>query len=83
MQTIVLEHSFPDREFDIERYRSAQDDGAWCLDIHGVKHVRSYLTPDRRRMVCIFEAPDAEAVRKTAVQLGFDYDAVWPATVID
>lgn len=80
MATIILEHHFEDRPFDVDRYRDAQVRNASCLDIHGVRHVVSYITPDRRRMICVFEAPDAEAVRQTSRQLGYSYDSVWLAT---
>ena len=83
METIVLEHHFSDRPFDIERYRKSRAENAWCLDLHGVRHVKSYLSPDGRRMVCIFEAPDADAVRKMSVQLGYSYDQVWKATIVE
>jgi len=83
METIVLEHHFEDRSFDIERYRKAQAENNWCLKTHEVHHVRSYLSADERRMICIFEAPDAEAVRRMSAQLGYSYDHVWRATVLE
>jgi len=82
MATIILEHNFEGRSFDIDRYNAAQQRNAPCLTIHGVRHVLSYVTPDGGRMICVFEAPDAEAVRQTARQLGYRYDAVWTATVV-
>lgn len=82
MATIILEHRFDGRAFDIERYADAQERSAPCLAIHGVRHVVSYVTPDGTRMICVFEAPDAEAVRQTARQLGYRYDSVWTATVV-
>src|SRR3546814_3232656 len=36
-------------------------------------HVVSYVTPDGLRMICVFEAPDCEAVRQAARQLGYHY----------
>ena len=82
MPTIVLEHRFEDREFDENRYAEAQQSNRGCMDAHDVRHVISYLTPDMRRMICIFEAPDAEAVRRMSRQLGYSYDVVWQATVV-
>jgi len=77
MATIILEHRFGDRpSIDAQRRNEP------CLDIHGVRHVVSYVTPDARRMICVFEAPDAEAVRQTARQLGYGYDNIWTATVV-
>jgi uncharacterized protein with GYD domain len=83
METIVLEHCFSESAFDIGRYKKAQSDNEWCLNLHGVRHVRSYVSPDGRRMVCIFEAPDAEAVRRMSVQLGYSYDQIWRATIVE
>jgi hypothetical protein len=83
VETLVLEHSFHGRPFDLERYRVPQSRNHRCLTKYGVKHVKSYLTPDRQRMICVFESPDAEAVRKLSAELGYSYDRVWRATVID
>jgi hypothetical protein len=82
METLILEHAFNDGSFDLDRYNEAQEKNAWCLRAHGVRHIVSYRAPDRRRMICVFEAPDAEAVRRTARQLGYTYESVWPATVV-
>ena len=82
MDTIIVEHHFEDRSFDIDRYNDAQRGNAWCLETHGVRHVVSYVTPEARRMICVFEAPDAEAVRRTARELGYKYDRLWPATIV-
>lgn len=83
MARVILEHRFEDRPFDAERYRQAQADNAWCLKAHDVSHVLSYVSPDGRRMICVFDAPDAEAVRRVADQLGYSFDSVWSATVIE
>jgi len=52
-----------------------------CLGVHGACWVRSYLSTDRRRMVCEFEAPDAEAVRTSYRSAGVAFERVWPAEV--
>ena len=82
MATIILEHRFEGRPFDVERFEAAQRRNAPCFEIHGVQHTVSYVAPDGLRMICVFEAPDCEAVRRTARQLGYSYDRVWPATVV-
>lgn len=82
METIILEHRFEGRPFDVDRYNAAQARNAACLGVHGVRHIVSYVTLDGQRMICVFEAPDAEAVRRTARQLGYSYDSVWPALVV-
>jgi len=52
-----------------------------CLGVYGAQWVRSYLSTDRRRMVCEFEAPDAEAVRTSCRSAGVGFERVWPADV--
>ena len=82
MATIILEHRFASGPFDVERFNAAQQRNAPCLRAHGVRHTVSYVTRDGLRMICVFEAPDAEAVRRAARQLGLHYDGVWSATVV-
>jgi hypothetical protein len=82
MATVILEHHLEGRQFDTERFNAAQRRNAWCLTVHGVRHVVSYVAPDGLRMICVFDAPDCEAVRRAARQLGYGYDGVWPATVV-
>lgn len=84
MVTVVVEQRFESGPFDRERFDAAERRSAVCLDLHGVRHLASYVSPDGRRMISLFEAPDAEAVRRTARQLGLGLglDGVWPATVV-
>ena len=82
MATIILEQRFEGRPFDVERFNAAQRRNAPCLKAHGVQHTVSYVTRDGLRMICVFDAPDAEAVRRAARQLGLRYDGVWSATVV-
>jgi hypothetical protein len=52
-----------------------------CLDVRNGAWVRSSLSADRQRMVCEFEAPDAESVREALRSAGLAFERVWPATV--
>jgi uncharacterized protein DUF4242 len=53
-----------------------------CLEGHGVRWVRSYMSLDRKRRVCIFEAPDADAVRTSYRSAGVKFERVWAAEEI-
>lgn len=53
-----------------------------CLDQYGVQWVRSYLSRDRKRMICHFQAPDAESVRASNRAAEALFDQVWPADVL-
>ena len=59
--------------------QAQEDAGAWCLAQHGVRHLRSYFARDRQRMICVYAAPDAEAVRSVQRQVGLPHDRVWAA----
>lgn len=50
-----------------------------CLKTHEVRWIHSYLSSDRRRMFCAFEAADAETVRQAHRVAGVGFEAVWPA----
>lgn len=50
-----------------------------CLEAYGVRWVATYLSNDKRRRVCIFEAADAESVRQSFRSAGVAFERVWPA----
>jgi hypothetical protein len=50
-----------------------------CLKEHGVRWVRSFVALDRRRRVCVFDAPDAESVRESYRSAGVKFERVWSA----
>ncbi len=75
---VVVERRF-DAAIDFDTIQALEDRGAWCLDLHRVRFARTYFARDRRRMLCLYRAPDAEAVRRTQRQIGMPFDAVWPA----
>lgn len=53
-----------------------------CLTGHGVRWLRSYMSLDRKRRVCVFDAPDADAVRTSFRSAGVKFERVWPAEEI-
>jgi hypothetical protein len=73
----VFDPPITDAEFD-----AMADQLAPCLEGRGVRWVRSYMSVDRRRRVCVFEAPDAEAVRSSYRSAGVAFERVWPAEEI-
>lgn len=48
---------------DLADIQALEDAGKGCLDTHRVCFVRSFFSLDRKRMICLYEAPDAESVR--------------------
>lgn len=44
----------------------------------GVKWVLSFLSADKRKTYCLYEAPNPEAIREAAARLGVPADVVTP-----
>lgn len=55
---------------------------AWCLETHRVTHACSYFSLDGKRMLCFYEAPDAEAVRIAQREAAMPVDRVWAGALI-
>lgn len=53
-----------------------------CLVQYDVRWVRSFLSNDRCRDVCEYEAPDAEAVRMAHHTANMPYQRVWTAQMM-
>lgn len=79
MERIVLEREFhtPLAADDVQRMAAETT----CLELYHLKPVRSYLMPGGKRMICIFEGPDAEALRSVGRANGFDGSTIWAATL--
>jgi hypothetical protein len=77
---VLVERSFA-APVTFEEIAAREETGAWCLDANRVRALYSYLSSDRRRMLCLYDAPDAESVRRAQRQIGMPVDDVWGATV--
>jgi len=82
MPCVVVERAW-EEPAEIAAIQAIEDRGAWCLQRHAVRFVRSYFSADRRRMICLYEAPDAEAVRAAQQQAGMPLTRVWTATILE
>lgn len=56
--------------------QALEEKGAGCLENHRVRFVRTYFSRDRRRMMCLYEAPDAESVRIAQREAGMPVERV-------
>jgi len=65
------------------------DGAASCLSVvghnadFGVTWVHSYVTEDKGKTYCIYDAPSPEAVRRAADANGLPVDSVTPVSVLD
>jgi hypothetical protein len=78
MAHIVLEQSF-EQPISDDTYQDFAARLDPCLEVRNGAWLRSYVALDRRRMVCEFEAPDAESVREALRAAGVPFDRVWTA----
>ena len=79
MEWVVVE-----REFDPPLTREAvlaQAEDPGCMALYGVTPIRSYLAPGGKRMICVFRAPDAEALRSVFRTMPSPEAKVWTSTV--
>jgi hypothetical protein len=73
---VLVERSFGE-PVTVEEIQALEDRGSWCLDLYRVKFARTFFSLDRRRMICMYHAPDAESVRLAQRQAGMPIDDVW------
>jgi hypothetical protein len=76
MKYLIVEHTFnpPLNEEDL---KGISERLGPCLEQHNIKPMRFYLSDDRSRMICAFEAPDAESVRIAHRTAKVEFDRVW------
>lgn len=77
MTTVVVERRF-EWPAVFEEIQALEDAGAWCLDLHHVAFQHTFFSGDRTRMICIYQAPDAESVRLAQRQAKMPLESVWP-----
>jgi hypothetical protein len=80
VEQIIVERSF-DEAVEFEALQARAQKVSWCLDQHRIRFLRSYLSSDKKRMICVYEAPDAESVRIANRQAELPFDCVWTATL--
>ncbi|MCA9773972.1 MAG: DUF4242 domain-containing protein [Myxococcales bacterium] len=82
MELVIVERAFGE-PVEFQSLQDLEDKAAWCLELHGVRFLRTFLSSDGRRMICLYEAPDAEAVRKSQRTAGLPFERVWTATAYE
>jgi hypothetical protein len=76
---VVVERAFehPARADDLH------PNGARPADRHDVRLLRSYLSGNRLRAICVYVAPDLESVRQIHGAAGLAFERIWSARAID
>lgn len=85
MPRYVVERTFPDG-----LAIPVNDQGAQvCLTVvgnnaqDGVTWVHSYVTPDKKKTFCIYDAPTPEAIRRAAQRNSLPVDRITEVRVLD
>jgi hypothetical protein len=82
MSRIIVERNFASPQSDADMAAVANRERP-CLEVYGVAWRRSLVSEDRRRMVCEYEAADAESVRHVQREAEAQFDRIWAADVIE
>jgi hypothetical protein len=73
MPRFLIERNFAQRlELTTEAAAAVKE----INDQEGVKWVFSFLSPDKRKTYCLYEAPNADAIRAAARKLNIPADVV-------
>jgi hypothetical protein len=72
MELVLVERRSNSRAFEDPAQERAN---SLCLTYH-VRFLKTFLSKDRRRMLCLYEAPDAEAVRRAQEQAKVPFECV-------
>jgi hypothetical protein len=54
-----------------------------CLDVRGIKRLRSWISQDRRRGLCEFYAPDAASVQEAYRSADVGFSKIWAGTLFE
>jgi len=73
MARFMIERNFAER---LEMTKEAADQVARVNDEEGIKWLFSFLSADKRKTYCLYEAPDADAIRRAAKRLSIPADVV-------
>lgn len=73
---VVTAHRFGE-PVDVATIKALQRSAASHLDGRHGCLVRTYVSNDRRRMICLYRSADIEAVRSAEHEAGVASDRVW------
>lgn len=81
MEHVIAERLFAE-SVDLGELEAMLRAGHPCMTTYRVRHLRTCVSLDGKRMICEYEAPDAESVRAVSKRLGIPYERIWTAKVM-
>ena len=73
MPRFLIERNFAE---EVEATKDIADNIIRINDEEGVRWLFSFLSPDKRKTYCLYEAPNPEAIRAAARRLGVPADTI-------
>lgn len=74
---VVVERAFKD-PCEVAEIQAQEDKNIHCLELYGVKFVKTYFSRDKKFMVCLYNAPDAESVKQAQLKAELPFADIWP-----
>lgn len=75
MPKFIIERNFAEK---LELTKDDVDNIQLINDDAGVKWIVSFLSPDKKKTYCLYEAPSAEAIREAARRNNIPADVIIP-----
>lgn len=76
LANVVVARRF-DEPADVAALQAIEDAHADCLERRHVTFLRTFVSSDRSRMLCLYLAPDAESVREAQREAKMPLERVW------
>lgn len=82
MVRVILERAY-EHPYDRASFVETDSKLMPCLEVRGVKWIRSLVSADGLYWLCEFEAPDAEVIRSACRMGGIPFKRVWTAELLE
>lgn len=81
MELVIVERHF-DQPFTEEQGATMIRRFGPCLSVRRITRLQSFISKDRLRTLCIYEAPDASSVRDVHDREGIPYVRIWSVDML-
>jgi hypothetical protein len=79
MPRFIIERNFAEK-LELATWKEGNDRIERINDAEGVKWIFSFLSADKRKTYCLYEASDADAIRRAAARANIPADVI---TMVD
>jgi hypothetical protein len=79
MAKFIIERNFAEK-LELAAWKEGNEQIERINDEEGIKWIFSFLSADKRKTYCLYEAPSADAIRKAAARANIPADVI---TMVD